>query len=118
MLFIERMTNKFKKKKNSLYNLYCSPFYIKDIIKLYTPARPLRSQNNCLICVPYTKTAKYGDSCFMKAAASLWNPLPIFLKFSVSVSSFKRNLKTYLLNNNNNNNNNILFIVKNPNKFN
>ena len=49
-----------------------------------------------LICVPYTKTAKYGDRCFMKAAANLWNPLPVFLKFSVSVSSFKRNLKTYL----------------------
>ena len=45
-----------------------------------------------------TKTAKYGDRCFMKAAASVWNPLPVFLKFSVSVSSFKRNVKTYLLN--------------------
>ena len=53
-------------------------------------------KNNCLICVPYTKTAKYGDRCFMKAAANLWNPLPVFLKFSVSVSSLKRNLKTYL----------------------
>ena len=54
------------------------------------------SQNNCLICVPYTKTAKYGDRCFTKAAANLWNPLHVFLKFSVSVSSFKQNLKTYL----------------------
>ena len=48
------------------------------------------------MCVPYTKRAKYGDRCFMKAAVSLWNPLPGFLKFSVSVSSFKQNLKTYL----------------------
>ena len=39
---------------------------------------------------------EYGDRCFMKAAANLWNPLPVFLKFSVSVSSFKQNLKTYL----------------------
>ena len=69
----------------SILFLYdCSPFYIKDIIKLYMPVRPLWSQNNCLICVPYTQTAKYGDRCFMKAAASLWNPLSVFfVKFSI-----------------------------------
>ncbi len=38
----------------------------------------------------------YGDRAFSKAAQFLWNPLPIDIRRSPNVASFKQRLKTYL----------------------
>ena len=52
----------------------CAPQYISELIRQYTPSRPLRSGNKDLLEVPDTGTTKYkhyGDRSFMSAAPSL-----------------------------------------------
>ena len=46
--------------------------------------------------VPRSKLKSYGDHAFSVAAPTLWNDIPDSIKCSEDLSSFKRNLKTYL----------------------
>ena len=46
--------------------------------------------------VPRSKLKSYGDRAFSVAAPTLWNDIPDSIKSSEDLSSFKRNLKTYL----------------------
>ena len=73
-----------------------SPVYIKDMIQPHRPGRSLRSQNSSQLQVPKSRTVRFGDRTFHTASPLLWNALPISLKDSPSVFSFKRNLKTHL----------------------
>ena len=72
-----------------------SPVYISSLIQPYIPRRSLRSENSNLLTVPKTKTVRFGDRSFRKSSAVLWNTLPISVKSSPSISSFKTNLKTH-----------------------
>ena len=47
--------------------------YLEELVIPYHPRRSLRSESSCLLCVPKTRTATYGNHCFSKSAASLWN---------------------------------------------
>ena len=47
------------------------PDYLQELIKLYQPARSLRSMNKGNLLVPQTRTGFYGGKCFDKAAAVL-----------------------------------------------
>lgn len=78
----------------ALHNL--GPDYIIDLLIPYCPSRPLRSTNLCLLTVPDCRLATRGDRSFAVRAPKLWNSLPLNIKSSPSVSSFKTNLKTYL----------------------
>jgi exonuclease III len=72
------------------------PSYLCNLVTHYKPARPLRSQSQHLLNVPKTHTAVFGDRRFDKAAAFLWNSLPLEIRDSVSLSIFKMHLKTHL----------------------
>ena len=48
------------------------------------------------LAVPRARTKTYGDRCFPKAAALLWNSLPASLRDTNSIASFQRGLKTFL----------------------
>ena len=73
-----------------------SPSYIKDLLDLYQPKRALRSQDDSLtLVVPRTRTTTYGDRSFETAAPRLWNALPLGIRKSTTLSSFKTSLKTH-----------------------
>lgn len=74
-----------------------APVYLQELIKLYRPARTLRSENSRLLCVPTnSRTKRYGDRRFDKAGSYLWNNLPSSLRNEQSINVFKKNLKTHL----------------------
>ena len=72
------------------------PSYISDLLETYKPARNLRSSGRKLLVVPRSKLKSYGDRAFSVAAPRLWNDILDSIKCSEDLSSFKRNLKTYL----------------------
>ena len=45
---------------------------------------------------PVTRLKTYGDRCFEFAAAKEWNALPLRIKQSETLESFKSELKTFL----------------------
>ena len=73
-----------------------APQYLCDMLPLYQPARALRSQSTLTLTVPRSRTKTYGDRCFPKAAALLWNSLPANLRDTNSIAAFQRGLKTLL----------------------
>jgi hypothetical protein len=74
-----------------------TPTYLRELLILKEKTRTLRSSNRLLLLTPRTKL-KYGDRAFCNAAPSLWNDLPLYIKNSGSITTFKTNLKTYLFN--------------------
>ena len=74
-----------------------APRYIKELIQPYTPARSLRSADQHLLCVPKTRLRSYGDRSFQKSAPTLWNSLPLTIRFANSLDCFKSLLKTFLM---------------------
>ena len=81
--------------------LHCvAPSYLSELVVPYAPRRVLRSAESNLLTVPPGKPGKNGSKRFVRASANLWNSLrgdrAAWLKNSLTVKSFKRNLKTYL----------------------
>ena len=75
-----------------------SPQYLADHCQLITTTgrRRLRSSNVATCDVPRTRTT-LGDRSFTAAGAHLWNNLPLHLRdFELSLSEFRRLLKTHL----------------------
>ena len=73
-----------------------APVYIRDLVKVYIPQKELRSQHDYRLDPPKTRLKTYGDRGFQAASAKEWNVLPLNIKHSSSVASFKTNLKTHL----------------------
>ena len=71
-----------------------APVYINEPLYHYTPCRSLRSSDSNFLAIP--KTTTIGDRSFAAIAPKLWNQLPLAIRHSDSVDSFKRALKTYL----------------------
>ena len=73
------------------------PVYLKDLQHFYKPSFNLRSADDSLkLIIPRTKLSTYGDRAFSVIAAVEWNKLPMQIRSSKSVQSFKSQLKTYL----------------------
>ena len=73
-----------------------APVYINELLHHYTPCRSLRSSDSNFLAIPKTTTITYGDRSFAAIAPKLWNQLPLAIRQSDSVDSFKRSMKTYL----------------------
>uniref|UniRef100_H3AFR3 Reverse transcriptase domain-containing protein n=1 Tax=Latimeria chalumnae TaxID=7897 RepID=H3AFR3_LATCH len=71
------------------------PDYLWHLLTPYVPARPLRSLQGLLLRVPRMRT-KIGERSFSFCAATSWNALPINIRTSPSLSTFKSSLKTFL----------------------
>jgi len=70
---------------------YCQP------VSGISGRRHLRSADRGHLDFPRVKLASYGGRSFAYAGPSNWNSLPAYLKYSsLSLSSFKHHLKTYL----------------------
>ena len=76
-----------------------APSYIVDLINTKTNTRYLlRSDEDVLLKHLSGKMKKsFGDRSFTVAAPTLWNALPVGLRSIKCISTFKSNLKTYLL---------------------
>ena len=73
------------------------PPYFLTQLKLKTPARTLRYQDNFILETPWFRnSARMGDCAFSIAAPKLWNPLPLNIRSAPSVDSFKSTLKKHL----------------------
>ena len=76
-----------------------APQYLTNMLVTYEPRQGLRSADQGYLNVPKTKLATYGDRAFSKVAPVLWNGLPVHIKTSKTVASFKSLLKTHLFKN-------------------
>ena len=75
---------------------HLAPEYLCCLVVPKKHPRPLRSQVLDLLEVPKTRLKTYGDRSFMYAAAVEWNKLPLGIRKSPSLDSFKAHLKTHL----------------------
>jgi len=75
------------------------PTYLSDSLRhiAVLPGRQrLRSASSADLAVPQTRLQTVGDRAFSVAAAKTWNSLPSEVTSSVTLSTFKQKLKTYL----------------------
>ena len=73
-----------------------APVYIDEMIQRYVPNRKLRSSSAFLLKQNKWNLKSYGFRTFTVAAPFLWNSLPLEVKASPSLNTFKSNLKTHL----------------------
>ena len=71
------------------------PAYLTECLQRYAPSRSLRSAEQQRLVEPKVKR-KYGERAFSVAGPKLWNILPLCIRQSQTVNSFKSALKTYL----------------------
>ena len=72
-----------------------SPTYLSNLITVYKPTRVLRSSSQLLLAVPSIKSSA-GRRSFSFAAPKVWNSLPLNIRSSTSLTSFRSSLKTFL----------------------
>ena len=73
------------------------PEYLADLLNFQTTSRSLRSSSRMRLHV--VARTVFASRAFCHAAPSIWNALPVHLTdFSLSLDSFKKQLKTYLYN--------------------
>ena len=75
---------------------YETPDNLHELITPYEPNRVLRSSSKNLLKEKKTNTKTIGCRAFSSAAPSIWNNLPLNIRNSTSVDTFKKSLKTYL----------------------
>ena len=73
-----------------------SPQYLEEFVLPYQPTRFLRSDSGAFLAVPTTRGVSYGNRCFRKGAATLWNNLPVTIRKCKTLDTFKKKIKTYL----------------------
>ena len=71
-----------------------TPPYLQSLLTPYTPPRCLRSSSTGLLAEPRCRTVM-GSRAFHASAPKEWNRLPLSLRSSNSLPSFKKRLKTH-----------------------
>ena len=75
-----------------------APPYLSELLHLYSPSRSLRSAADTRIFrVPRMGRRTLGERSFQCNGPVIWNSLPLSVRHSSSLSSFKSKLKTHLL---------------------
>ena len=72
------------------------PCYICDLLNYCTSRGTLRSSSQYPMAAPKARLKPCGERTFPLAAPGLWNSIPLGIRSSSSIDSFKRHLKTYL----------------------
>ena len=73
-----------------------APPYLCDLLIKHEPKRKLRSNGQQLLSVPRSFHKNTGDRTFAVAAPTEWNKLPLEIRQSSSLCTFKTKLKTHL----------------------
>jgi len=72
------------------------PSYLSSLLHPYRPCRTLRSQDALLLESPRYSLKSFGQRSFSVFGPATWNSLPLSLRQSNSLPTFKKNLKTFL----------------------
>ena len=74
-----------------------APIYLSELLHLYTPSRQLRSSTETRVFrISSFRTKSCGQRSFSYQVPVIWNQLPVSVRHSTSVSSFKSSLKTFI----------------------
>ena len=73
-----------------------APAYIQQLIRPYTPARPLRSATSGCLAPPARHTCTARSRLLSVLVPRWWNDLPVDVRTAETLSTFKRRLKTHL----------------------
>jgi hypothetical protein len=78
-----------------------APAYLTELLTGKVPRRKLRSADVASGCydVPFNKHKTFGDRSFKTVGPQLWNTLPVNLRNSDTVDTFKKHLKTLFFRN-------------------
>ena len=72
-----------------------APIYLKELFRAQTSDYEMR--DNQRMTLPLFNTVSYGKNSFSYMGAKLWNHIPIAIKNSVSLSTFKSAFTNWLL---------------------
>ena len=72
-----------------------NPPYLSSLLRPYTPARVLRSSDLHLLHQPSVSSV-IGSRAFEVAAPVIWNKIPLEIRQSSTLYTFRRHLKTHL----------------------
>ena len=75
---------------------WTAPQYLEELVVPYQPTRSLRSEPGTFLAAPTACGETYGNRCFRKAAATLWNNLPVTIRNCKTLDTFKKKIKTNL----------------------
>jgi len=70
------------------------PLYIRDLFETKTGLYQTRSVSNCDLVVPRVRT-KLGERAISYSGPKLWNDIPVDIRSSNDIDSFKKKLKTF-----------------------
>ena len=73
-----------------------APEYLAELLKVYEPPRNLRSTGQLQLTPLTAEKRTRGDRAFSVIGPTLWNALPLQIRFAPTVASFKTRLKTHL----------------------
>ena len=73
-----------------------APQYLNELISYHTSGRQLRSADQKLLHVPFTRSSLVQSCAFDIAGPILWNSLPPDIRNSPNLNIFKSKLKTFL----------------------
>lgn len=81
-------------------NPHTAPSYLHlPSVNTLSGRRSLRSASRNDLLVPRSLSATYGQKSFFVVGPKIWNSLPLVLRLTPTLASFKSQLKTYLFNN-------------------
>ena len=72
-----------------------APKYLVDLVQPYVPTRALRSSTENLLVVPRVRLSTVGGRAFSVVGPKLWNKLPLNLRATDNIRTFKKLLKTH-----------------------
>ena len=73
-----------------------APQCLTELTVPYQPTGFLRSESGVFLAVLTTRGVTYGNRCFRKVAATLWNNLPVTIRKCKTLDTFKKKIKTNL----------------------
>lgn len=72
-----------------------APTHLADLLTWYSPPRFLRSADQMLLVVHRSRIKHRGHRAFAVTAPKLWNTLPLHIRSSPTLDTFKSHLKTH-----------------------
>jgi len=73
-----------------------APQYLEELVVTYQPTRYLQSESGAFLAISTTRAVTYDNRCFRKAAATLWNNLPVTIRKCKIHDTSKKKIKTNL----------------------
>ena len=71
-----------------------SPQYLASLIHYHQPVRSLRSSDQHYL-FPTPSSINFSSRSFRCSAPAIWNPIPLEIRSSPTIDTFKRHLKTH-----------------------